>query len=225
MKIPIAETLKNGLDILKANPIIFAPIFIEVALNFCIGSLVNAMDIPQFESMAMVMNFLPLIITIFMLSTLPGCFLDSMVITMVFNAKRKRRLSLAKVAKFVAYNYITLLIAGIFFWAAVVSGFMLMVIPGIFLVVRLIFYKCAVLLDEGGIVSSLGKSWKATEGNWWRIAALMLIFGAMFVGVSGIDIMLPQSLLFVSDLLILLFIKPWFLSSFTMAYLRLRRKK
>lgn len=224
MRIPILETLKNGLDVLKENPIIFLPVFIGVALNFCTSYLITVAAPVEFETMAAMMDFLPLLMATFALYLLPSYFFDAMVITMVFNVKRKKRISLAKVARFVAYNYIILLTASIFFWTAVLLGFMLLVIPGIFLAVRLIFYKYAVLLDEGGIVSSLEKSWKATKGNGWRIAALMLVFAAMFLALGTTEFLLPEGLLFISDLLVLLFIKPWFLSSFTIAYLRLRKK-
>lgn len=224
MRIPILETLKNGLDVLKENPIIFLPVFIGVALNFCIYYLTTVTAPVEFESIYDMMGFFPLLIATFVLYLLPSYFFDAVVITMIYNVKRKRRISLTKVAKFVAYNYIILLTASIFFWTAVLFGFMLLVIPGIFLAIRLIFYKYAVLLDEGGIVSSLKKSWKATKGNWWRIAALMLVFAGMFLVVGATDFFLPEDFLFVSDLLVLLFIKPWFLSSFTIAYLWLRRK-
>jgi hypothetical protein len=52
---------------------------------------------------------------------------------------------------------------------------LLFVIPGIFLAILLIFFDCAILLDNKGVFASIGFSAKLVWGNWWRTVAVMLI--------------------------------------------------
>lgn len=71
-------------------------------------------------------------------------------------------------SKFLTY-FITSIILGI----AVSIGFFLLVVPGIYLVLRLQFFACFIVEEDAGIVDSIKRSWAITEG---RVMFLFLLF-------------------------------------------------
>lgn len=60
-------------------------------------------------------------------------------------------------------------------FVAVGIGFMLLVVPGIFLAVSLAFAPIAVAVEDAGVVEALRRSWSLTSGNRIRLFALGLV--------------------------------------------------
>lgn len=70
---------------------------------------------------------------------------------------------------------------------AVGIGFVLLVIPGIFLGVSLVFAQAAVVIEDAGVVEALKRSWSLTSGNRIRLFALgllLVVAGAVVGGVG-----------------------------------------
>ena len=68
-----------------------------------------------------------------------------------------------------------LILAGIIYSVAVMIGFVLLLVPGIWLGVALVFFYMAIILDGKGPIEGLRYSWQIVRGNWWRTAALLTI--------------------------------------------------
>ena len=65
------------------------------------------------------------------------------------------------------------LIGGMFgFLLAICVGFILLVIPGIYLLGSLFLFVPAIVLDGKGPIESLNHSHKLVKGNWWRLATI-----------------------------------------------------
>ncbi|TIX52007.1 hypothetical protein [Alteraurantiacibacter aquimixticola] len=66
----------------------------------------------------------------------------------------------------------------------IVIGFVLLIVPGIFLLVRWSAATGFVIGEQRGVVDSLSASWDATKGHGWTIflAALVLIIGLIIIG-------------------------------------------
>jgi hypothetical protein len=80
-----------------------------------------------------------------------------------------------------------LLVASIVFAISIAIGFILLLIPGFYLWNRLQLYMVP-LVDEGqGPFTSLGASWRAVGGNWWRTAIVVFV---MFVILIVLEIVL-----------------------------------
>lgn len=62
----------------------------------------------------------------------------------------------------------------------VVAGFILLIIPGIYLALRLQFYSYYIVDKNAGAMDSLKMSWKATEGNVINI----FLFELLLVGIN-----------------------------------------
>jgi hypothetical protein len=58
------------------------------------------------------------------------------------------------------------------FMLAIGVGFVLLVIPGVYLLGSLFLFVPAVVLDGKGPIESLNHSHKLVKGNWWRLATI-----------------------------------------------------
>ena len=69
---------------------------------------------------------------------------------------------------------------------ATVVGFVLLVIPGIFLVISFAFVVFAIAVEDARLLESLRRSWALARGNRWRLAALVLLVGVVSALVSSL---------------------------------------
>jgi hypothetical protein len=84
-------------------------------------------------------------------------------------------------------------VGAIIFSGAIFIGFVLLVIPGIYLYGKLELWMASMFADDVGGIEALGRSWSATAGNWWRSVtsisvALIIIFVLELLvgGISGL---------------------------------------
>ncbi len=68
----------------------------------------------------------------------------------------------------------TYLIANIIYACIVTLGIVLLIIPGIYLAVRLQFYTALIVEENAGIIDSLKRSWTLTEGLTWPLFLILL---------------------------------------------------
>jgi hypothetical protein len=72
--------------------------------------------------------------------------------------------------------------ATILFGLVVGVGLVLLLIPGIYLLVRLSLSLVPVIVESQGPASSLGTSWRLVAGNWWRVLTVItVLFVILFV--------------------------------------------
>jgi len=76
-------------------------------------------------------------------------------------------------------------IAGILFLIAVSIGFALFVIPGIWLTMRLFFWKFYIVDKDMGVIACMKASFHATRGIEWDLLALLLL-GITFIAINPI---------------------------------------
>jgi uncharacterized membrane protein len=85
----------------------------------------------------------------------------------------------------------TFFVAGIVFGLIITIGLVLLIIPGIYLALRLQFYLAAIVSEDAGIIDSLKRSWEITKGEelellvLYLIEFLLVIAGtiALFIGI------------------------------------------
>jgi hypothetical protein len=66
-------------------------------------------------------------------------------------------------------------IAAILYSLAISVGFVLLVIPGLILMITLLFFQVLIVVDDEGIIASLKKSHALVWGNYWRTTAVILV--------------------------------------------------
>jgi|ERR1700733_345892 len=76
-------------------------------------------------------------------------------------------------------------------WLIVVVGLLLLILPGIYLAIKLSFVPFYIIDTDCGIIDAIKKSYRITTGNFWRI------FWVEFIGrlLWGTLILLPVGLL------------------------------
>jgi hypothetical protein len=81
------------------------------------------------------------------------------------------------------------------------AGFLLLIVPGIYLSVRLSFVYYALMIENRSTFDALSRSWQLTQGHWWKlfwsllvlvlavsVVALIVLFILAVVDPGGIDI-------------------------------------
>ncbi len=90
-------------------------------------------------------------------------------------------------------------LASVLYFIIVFLGIILLIIPGVYLAIRFIFFEYFIIDKKMGIVESLKESWKITQGKFWGVfafsAALIAlnILGALALLV-GLLVTIPISI-------------------------------
>jgi hypothetical protein len=66
-------------------------------------------------------------------------------------------------------------IAAILYTLAVSIGLLLLVIPGLILMITLLFFQVLIVVEDEGIIASLKQSHRLVWGNYWRTTAVILV--------------------------------------------------
>ncbi len=83
-------------------------------------------------------------------------------------------LSLRRLLAMIGATLLYALVAGV--------GFVLLIIPGIYVLVRLCLFLVPVIVESEGPVKTLGTSWRLIGGNWWRaLTVITVLFIILFV--------------------------------------------
>lgn len=74
-----------------------------------------------------------------------------------------------------AGTVVSLILASILYGIIVGIGFILIIIPGIYLVVRFLFVPEAIVLERTGIWGAFSRSGQLVKGSWWRVFGIALL--------------------------------------------------
>lgn len=122
-------------------------------------------------------------------------------------------------------KFIPILIASIVYVIALVSGTLLLIIPGVILSMSLIFFMPLMVVDNQGIIESLTSSHRLVWGEWWRTSTVLTIpvlFYCIFLilmlilslSLSSVEEVLSGTSLFsaTGNILLNILLLPFFLS-------------
>ena len=247
VKLDIEKALVDGFRIIKDRPIVILPIaissiiwlvlsyYVKSTLGFTGNEFMVSGDIDPGLMHREFVDILAVIVTLTVVAGLLSLFLDGLAIRMVYDATFGE-ISYGSVG-FVIRKYLTLLLASIVVMVILLPAFIL-IIPGIYLSVRLSFVVKAILIDEDGVIASLKKSWKIVKGKWWRTLALSLVI-MVFMAISyftlgtiiAIGILAgfnENTLAHVGNIIktvIEAIVGTWGIAAFVMAYLQLTERQ
>jgi uncharacterized membrane protein len=96
----------------------------------------------------------------------------------------------------VSRKFFTYLFATVIYSIIVSIGFALLILPGIYLMVRLNYYAAAIVDEDAGIIESLKRSWQITKGQVMPVLVIFLIIMVLsFIGtlalIVGIFVAIP----------------------------------
>jgi hypothetical protein len=216
MKLQIIPTIKQGLEVIIKNPTILAVILFYAFLQSVI--IYFFVYAPETE-----LEYFGLYILI---SSVISFFLSSIIIIMIYDVVKNNRVSLSEAINLLIRRFIFILIGCILYYIVVILGLIALIIPGIFFFIKFGFINYLILLDNERIINSFKKSWQITQGNWWRIFGLFLIFfipAMILSGIASVIIVHAVQIALIFDFISLL-LMGWGMSVFTIVYIHLTKK-
>lgn len=217
-KLDIGSSVKEGFGIIKDNPVIFALIVVYALISLALRLWLEVSYTENIEEYFLIDIFL----IIFLI--LINIFLLNLIIRMVYDATQGE-VSLSEGVKIASIKFLPVVGAGILFGLIVFLGIIALIIPGFFLGTKLIYFPNAILIDDEGVISSLKKSWRIVEGNWWRTYGLFFIFSIITEAILGISVLLSDLSVLAGFILIFVsyLFNGWMYSALVVAYLQLTR--
>ena len=84
-------------------------------------------------------------------------------------------------------HFVPLAVINFLYGLGTVLGLFLLIIPGLFLMVKWSAAMPARVGERTGIIEAFSRSWKLTEGAWWPIFGLFVLFavGSMVLGLGA----------------------------------------
>ncbi|MDD4894939.1 MAG: hypothetical protein PHW54_06490 [Candidatus Omnitrophica bacterium] len=202
--IGIRESLNNGLKFLLENPVLIL-----------LGIIAN---LPQLFVGAGEARLVAMFIIGFFLNV----YIIALIVRFIYESKEARPVW-TELSKFAIRKYALLFITYILFYIATLIGLILLIIPGFFLLIKLIFVDCGILIENDGVIGSFKRSWAITKGNWWRLFILTVICYLPVFAILALGNFLPKTTQSILSLLLNSFVFVWLQSVFTLVYLQLRR--
>jgi hypothetical protein len=84
--------------------------------------------------------------------------------------------------RYAAGRFLPLIVAYIVMVIILVPAFIALIIPGIWISVKLSMTFPALVCEKAGPFKSIGRSWELTKDNWWRVfGTLLVVFLLLFV--------------------------------------------
>jgi hypothetical protein len=79
-------------------------------------------------------------------------------------------------------------------WFFTVLGFIALIIPGIYVMVRLWVVAPAVVVEDRRGMDAVRRSWGLVKDNWWRILGITIVVG-IIAGIAGAILSVPGTLI------------------------------
>ncbi|GAA0228543.1 glycerophosphoryl diester phosphodiesterase membrane domain-containing protein [Haladaptatus pallidirubidus] len=162
------QTLSQAFGWLASNPIL-------LVLGFVLGLL---------------SGFREMFVLLSLVGMLFGIFVDGVAHVFAENEAFDERTDFGDAASRVGSKYLTLFVMTIVYGVIVVIGFIFLIIPGIYLALRLSLAFPACVIDDKNLTKSLETSWEVAPGNLLKLFGISLLaviigFGVGIVGVIG----------------------------------------
>lgn len=182
------ECIKFGWETFKKRPWFFIGVFLlYFIVSEALTMLINPYGVvwPDLQNNIPADFSLPRVV-VTLVDMLIGAFL--MMLIMIFTIRAHDDPETIKISdawkpeifpQYVLVSFLTFVIIGL--------GFILLIIPGIFALVVLLFAPYIVLDKRMNAIAALKESMAITKGNWWNVLTLLLIsFGVIILGVLAL---------------------------------------
>lgn len=216
--IDITKILKEAFNILKNNLEIVALYVIQLVIIGILGFALLGVNIfmpaTRFLFGRGIIKMLGYFVVFIIISIIVQVTVTSATIIFVASVKKRRKISIGEALSLGVKKVPKLFVASIITGIIVGLGTLALIIPGIYLLIRLILYQQACVLEKRGL--GIKKSWKITKGHGWEIFALLIVLAIISLVISVIPVIGP--------LITSLFVAPLAMTAWTLVYLKLARK-
>lgn len=128
-----------------------------------------------------------------------GVLVSSMIIKITEKSLLQQKISVFNSLKLTLPKFFPILLASMLFVIASMAGFMFLIIPGIYIMIRGMLFSSAIIIDNENPLSSFKTSWRMMKGHLFKYAVLympvlmVIIFSKI---LEGILTALPFQILF-----------------------------
>ncbi len=218
-KLDIEIALAEGFRTIFNKPAILVPSFIS--------SLLFSYLFYQYVKLNPKGNISPneaiLLLKITLAVVLVAIYFDSVVVRLAYSKSFEAFI-------FALKKYPVVLIATVIYVLLLALGSIALIIPGIYLAVRLYYFIDAILIDGKGVISSLKTSWRIAKGNWWATFLLLIIIGLFSTLINALISSALSMVTFGKYVEVGVFVqapitavfRAWSYSAFVNAYLQLK---
>jgi hypothetical protein len=168
-----------------------------------VGALLSATLISQISALRALSGTSPSSVLLPALLAIVGTSAIGIVVSFLINvfirgsiisaANAGAKASLGRAASQAVKRYLVFLVTTLVVSIAVAIGLILLVIPGIYLAVKLSVAPVEAVVGKKGVVASLQSSWSKTEGNFLAILAVLVV---VVIAIWIISVVLGRILLF-----------------------------
>lgn len=192
----ISDIFSRSFKIYKENPIIIVPSLILlpwdiIASMFLIGSWDVLLAFLSGDFTAFLATLTTFLVgwVIFLIVLVILYFLAAgIMIVMIKDAFEGRSVSLSSAYESVKDKIVTLTVASVLFGIIVILGYIFLIIPGVILLYLLYFFAHTIMLDDEGVVSSIGASYRFVRSN--LLDSVIIVTSSVAIGAF-----LPESLI------------------------------
>lgn len=185
----VSEVVKNSWDALKKQIWVLVGLYVGFTI---LSGLISLMISPTSILMTLIASVISIVISaIFSMGYYKNIFQALDDLEPQFSAYGQQA------PKFLTF-FLASLIAGI----AISIGMFLLIIPGIYIALRVQFFGCFIVEENAGVIDSLKRSWNMTEGNVMQLFILALaqiVIGIVGFILLGIGIFVAAPLILVTQ--------------------------
>ncbi len=163
-------------------------------------------------------------IIIILISITINIYIASLVIKTIADIQRKKPIHLTENMKYTAKKLPTILGALLLTIIAMIAGFIALILPGIYITVRLIYSNYAVIIEDKEVIPGLERSWNIVKGDWWQVFFMVLIVYltySLFATYTALTIYQYSLIHHITALLISVIVTVWMFTTLTHSYLQL----
>ncbi|MDD1616318.1 MAG: hypothetical protein CG439_1452 [Methylococcaceae bacterium NSP1-2] len=137
-------------------------------------------DAQMEEQMAAIVQIMPSLLVVTFVAAVCSCIFYSAMIYRIDNVANGRADDFVEVLLLAVKKFPAVILAGILYTIAITVGTFLLVIPGIILMISLMFFWYFILLEGMNAYDSLMASHRLVWGDWWRTNIVFFVPGFIF---------------------------------------------
>ncbi len=178
----IGRVLDNGFKLFVSS---LKPILLLVAITASINvimqyalfqAMLPAQQVTTEEELAaQMLDMMPQILAISLIMWVISIILYNAILSVVGNVHQGGSGDLYDALMVGIRKMLPVFIAALLYTVAVSIGMLLLLIPGLILMITLLFFQVLIVVDDEGIIASLKRSHTLVWGNYWRTTAVILV--------------------------------------------------
>ena len=192
----VGDYLKMAWETYTKNPVnLIIPYVVVGLVNFLIvfvGVFIMAggaaLSMGMGSTATLGLGFFAFLIFVLLATSVLAAFASGIAARVSFNEYRLIDEDLGSLFSNTASHILSLAVAGILIGIVVGIGFILLVIPGIYLGVRLSLTVSSIIVKGESPVDAMKDSWETAHGNMWTIFGVLLVYSVLNIILGFIPI-------------------------------------